>query len=72
MIIYGLKRGKYLALDTKAVEELVKGKSLKDVLKDLKKRYLTSHNKWTSVLDFLPALFSSFEIWQPDKNPYLG
>ena len=45
MIIYGLKRGKYLALDTKAVEELVKGKSLEDVLKDLKKRYLTSHNK---------------------------
>ncbi len=45
MIIYGLKSGKYLALDTQAVKELVRGKSLEDVLKDLKKRYLTSHNK---------------------------
>ena len=45
MIIYGLKSGKYLALDTKAVEELIKGRLLEDVLKDLEKRYLTSHNK---------------------------
>ncbi len=41
MIIHGLKTRKYIALDTEAVEKLVKGKSLKDVLKDLKKRYLS-------------------------------
>ena len=45
MIIYGLKTRKYIALDTKAIEKLIKGKSFENVLKDLKKRHLTSHNK---------------------------
>lgn len=31
MIIYGLKMRKYIALDTKAVEELVRGKQLEEV-----------------------------------------
>jgi len=39
MIEFGLKTGKYVALDTKAVEDLIKGKSLEDVLNDLKKRF---------------------------------
>ena len=41
MIRFGLKSGKYLAFDTEAVEDLVKGKSIEDVLEDLKKRYLS-------------------------------
>jgi len=45
MIIYGLKTKKYIALDTQAVEELVRGESLEKVMEELKKRYLTSHNK---------------------------
>ncbi len=40
MIIYGLKTGKYLALDTQAVEHLIKGKSLEKIRDDLKRRYL--------------------------------
>ncbi len=40
MIVYGLKFGKYLALDTKSVEDLLKGRSLNDVREDLKRRYL--------------------------------
>jgi len=40
MIIHGLKSGKYLAIDTQAVEELVKGKNLEEVKEDLKRRYL--------------------------------
>ncbi len=38
-IIYGLKSEKFLALDTKAVEELLKGKSLDEIKKELRKRY---------------------------------
>ena len=45
MIRYGLKSGKFLALDTQAVEELAKGKKLEEVLEDLKKRYPISENK---------------------------
>ena len=41
MIIYGLKSGKYLTLDTKAVEELIKGKQLEEALENLKKMYLS-------------------------------
>lgn len=40
MIVYGLKSGRYLAIDTKAVEELLEGKSLEDVKKGLEKRFL--------------------------------
>jgi len=40
MIVYGLKSGKYLAVDTQAVEDLLKGKSLNEVKEDLKRRYL--------------------------------
>ena len=35
----GLKTGKYVALDTKAVEDLIEGKRLKEVLDDLRKRF---------------------------------
>lgn len=45
MIKYGLKSGKFLALDTQAVEDLAKGKKLEEVLEDLKKRYLISENE---------------------------
>ena len=38
-IIYGLKSGKFLAMDTKAVEELLKGRSLDEIKKELRKRY---------------------------------
>ena len=37
VIEFGLKTGNYVALDTKAVEDLVNDKSLEDVLSDLKK-----------------------------------
>ncbi len=40
MIVHGLKSGKYLALDTQAVEDLVKGKSLEEIKEGLKRRYL--------------------------------
>ena len=40
MIVHGLKTGKYLALDTRAVEELIRGASLEKVKDDLKIRYL--------------------------------
>jgi len=40
MIIYGLKTGKYLALDTQAVEKLLKGESSNDIKEELKRRYL--------------------------------
>ena len=40
MIVHGLKSGRYLAIDTKAVEELLEGKSLEDVKKGLEKRFL--------------------------------
>ena len=39
MIESGLKTGNYMALDTKAVEDLIDGKSLEDVLNDLKRRF---------------------------------
>jgi len=39
MIEFGLKTENYAALDTKAVEDLIEGKSLEDVLNDLKKRF---------------------------------
>ena len=39
MIEFGLKTGKYLALDTEAVEELIKGASLDEVRRGLKKRH---------------------------------
>ncbi len=38
-IIYGLRSGKFLALDTDAVEELLKSKSLDEVKENLRKRY---------------------------------
>jgi len=40
MIEYGLRAGKYLALDTQAVEELLQGKSLEEIKNNLKSRYL--------------------------------
>ena len=39
MIEYGLKSRKFLTLDTQAVEELLKGKSLNEVKERLKDRY---------------------------------
>jgi len=39
MIEYGLRTGKYLALDTRAVEDLINGKSLNEVKGDLRRRY---------------------------------
>jgi len=39
MIEFGLKTENYVALDTKAVENLVDGRSLEDVFSDLKKRF---------------------------------
>jgi predicted nucleic acid-binding protein len=39
LIEFGLKTGKYLALDTQAVEELLKGKSLDEIKEDLMRRY---------------------------------
>jgi len=38
LIKYGFKSGKYLALDTRAIEELLKGRELGEVLEGLKKR----------------------------------
>ena len=40
MIIYGLKTNKYLAIDTKALKDLLEGKPLEEIKEDLKKRYL--------------------------------
>ncbi len=40
MIVHGLKSGKYLALDIQAVEDLIEGRSLKEVREDLERRYL--------------------------------
>ena len=40
LIIHGLKSGAYLALDTEAVEELIRGKSLKKIRQELNERYL--------------------------------
>ena len=42
MIIHSLRTRKYIALDTQAIEELIKGKSLEEVVKNLKKRYLSN------------------------------
>ncbi|WP_456327085.1 PIN domain-containing protein [Archaeoglobus sp.] len=39
IIEFGLKTGRYVALDTKAVEDLIKGENLKDVLDDLRRRF---------------------------------
>lgn len=39
IIKHGLMSGRYLALDTQAVEDLLKGKSLEEVKEDLKRRY---------------------------------
>ena len=39
MIEFGLKTENYVALDTKAVEDLINDKSLEEVLDDLKKRF---------------------------------
>ena len=41
MIIHSLRTGKYIALGTQAVEDLLKGKSIEEIKEDLKKRYLT-------------------------------
>jgi len=41
MIVYGWRTGEYTALDTRAVEELIKGKSIEEILEGLRKRYLT-------------------------------
>ena len=38
LITHGLKTREYVALDTKAVEELLLGKPLEEVLKNLKRR----------------------------------
>ena len=40
MIEFGLRTGKYSALDTQAVEELLQGKSLEEIKNNLKSRYL--------------------------------
>ncbi len=40
LIEFGLKTGKYLAIDTRAIEDLLKGKSLSEIKEDLKKKYL--------------------------------
>jgi len=42
MIIHSIKTGKYVALDTKSIEDLIKGRSLEEVVKDLKRRYLSN------------------------------
>jgi len=39
LIVYGLKTNEYLALDTQAVEDLIKGKNLEEVKEGLKGRY---------------------------------
>ncbi len=38
-IKFGLKTESFLALDTRAVEDLIEGKSVEDVMDDLKKRF---------------------------------
>lgn len=40
LIEFGLKTGKYLAIDTRAIEDLLKGKSLSEIKKDLERKYL--------------------------------
>ena len=40
MIKYGLVTEKFIAIDTLALEELLKGKSLEEIKENLKKRYL--------------------------------
>jgi hypothetical protein len=40
MIKYGLISEKYLALDTEALENLLKGKSLEEIKEDLRKKFL--------------------------------
>jgi predicted nucleic acid-binding protein len=40
MIVHGLKSGKYLALDTQAVEDFINGKSLDEVKESLMVRFL--------------------------------
>ncbi len=40
MIVNSLKTGRYIALDTKAVVDLIKGNKIKDILEDLKERYI--------------------------------
>ncbi|ADC64864.1 Nucleotide-binding protein, PIN domain protein [Ferroglobus placidus DSM 10642] len=42
LIVHGLKSGTYLAVDTDAVEKLIRGKSLEEVRQELSKRYLSS------------------------------
>ncbi len=39
IIVNSLKTGKYIALDTKAVIDLIKGVKIKEVLEDLRRRY---------------------------------
>lgn len=41
IIKHGLKTGKYLALDTQAVEELLRGKNLDEIKDDLKRRFFS-------------------------------
>jgi len=40
MIEYGLKTGKYLALDSESLEDLLKGKGIDKIKQKLKKKYL--------------------------------
>jgi len=40
LIEYGLKTKKYLPLDTRALENLLRGKSLNEIIKYLKEKYL--------------------------------
>ncbi|WP_456327380.1 PIN domain-containing protein [Archaeoglobus sp.] len=42
LIEFGIKTGRYLALDTKAVEDLLNGKSLNEIIDNLKDRYCSS------------------------------
>jgi len=43
IIKHGLKTGKYLALDTQEVEELLRGKNLDEIKDDLKRRFSLFH-----------------------------
>ncbi len=38
LIEFSLRTGKYIALDTQAVEDLLKGRSMEEILEELKKR----------------------------------
>ncbi len=40
MIVYGINTGKYIAMDSKAIVELINGKSLREIMEFLKSRYV--------------------------------